>query len=82
MTARYLGEVENVDRALAALWAGLAAGGARTVWAVTADHGENLGEHNLFFHHGGLYRSTVHVPLLLHGVGEVPGVLLVCFSER
>lgn len=77
VAARYLGEVENVDRALSALRDGLQARGAagHTVWSVTADHGENLGEHALYFHHGGLYRSTVHVPLVLHVPNTAPRVL-------
>jgi arylsulfatase A-like enzyme len=37
--------------------------------AVTADHGESLGEHGIFYEHGGLYPQTIHVPLLL----EYPG---------
>lgn len=77
VAARYLGEVENVDRALSALHQGLTDRGlgAHTIWSVTADHGENLGEHDLYFHHGGLYRSTVHVPLLIHIPAEAPRIL-------
>ena len=33
--------------------------------AITADHGENLGEHQLFYDHAGLFPQTVHVPLVL-----------------
>lgn len=67
LVARYLAEVESVDAALGSLLDGLAARGHRddTVVVITADHGENLGEHDLYFHHGGLYETTVHVPLLI-----------------
>jgi len=33
--------------------------------AVTADHGENLGAHALYWNHLGLYPDTLHVPLIL-----------------
>ncbi|MEM8713189.1 MAG: sulfatase-like hydrolase/transferase, partial [Planctomycetota bacterium] len=39
------------------------------VVAFTADHGENFGEHDVWFSHGGLYPSTLHVPLLLRWPG-------------
>jgi len=41
------------------------AGEGDTVWLVTADHGESLGERNSWFNHRGLYPETVHVPLVL-----------------
>jgi arylsulfatase A-like enzyme len=37
----------------------------RTLVIVTSDHGEGLGEHNLFFHGESLYRPEIHVPLLI-----------------
>ncbi len=36
----------------------------RTLVIVTSDHGEGLGEHNLFFHGETLYRTEIRVPLL------------------
>lgn len=36
-----------------------------TLIIVTADHGEQFGEHGLFGHAGSLYRPEVHVPLLI-----------------
>jgi len=36
-----------------------------TIVIVTADHGEHLGEHQLFGHAGSLYDPEVHVPLLI-----------------
>ncbi|HUR29585.1 MAG TPA: sulfatase [Planctomycetota bacterium] len=33
--------------------------------ALVADHGEALGEHANFYHHSGLYREVMHVPLIL-----------------
>jgi arylsulfatase A-like enzyme len=45
-----------------------------TLVIVTADHGEQLGEHNLFGHGKSLYRQEVRVPLILVGpLGIPPG---------
>ena len=38
---------------------------AHTWVIVTADHGEGLGEHGLFDHGESLYRTEIHVPLLI-----------------
>lgn len=38
----------------------------RTMVIITADHGENLGEHGLMAHGYCLYDTVVHVPLLIH----------------
>jgi choline-sulfatase len=72
LSQRYFGEVEAADAGVAHLLEGLAQRNrlGRTAVIVTADHGENLGEHHLFFHHGGLYRETVMVPLIV----SVPGM--------
>jgi len=37
----------------------------RTLVVITADHGEGLGEHDLFDHGESLYRTEVRVPLLI-----------------
>ena len=42
----------------------------RTLVIVTADHGEGLGEHDLFYHGESLYRTEIHVPLLIVAPGE------------
>lgn len=36
-----------------------------TIVALVADHGENLGEHGVYFQHSGLWDATVHVPLMI-----------------
>jgi arylsulfatase A-like enzyme len=45
-----------------------------TILVVTADHGEQLGEHGLMAHSHYLYDETLNVPLLLTGPGieEIP----------
>jgi arylsulfatase A-like enzyme len=40
-----------------------------TLFVFTADHGESLGEHDLWFVHAGLYEPTTHIPLVV----RVPG---------
>jgi arylsulfatase A-like enzyme len=75
LVARYIAEVEAADEGLGVLVAGLAERGHSkdTAVVVTADHGENLGEHGLYFNHGGLYRSAVHVPLIVSHKSLKPG---------
>jgi arylsulfatase A-like enzyme len=44
-----------------------------TLVIVTADHGESLGEHSYYFHHGSFtYDVCLHVPLLVAWPGRVP----------
>ncbi len=43
-----------------------------TLVVVTADHGEELGEHKLVGHGRSLYRDELHVPLLIVKPGRVP----------
>ncbi len=38
-----------------------------------ADHGESLGEHDIYFHHVGLFDQTVHVPLMIRWPGQRQG---------
>ena len=70
--ARYVAEIEATDAGLGELVAGLKERDsfADTLFVITADHGENMGEHGLYFHHGGLYMPTVHVPLII----SIPGL--------
>ncbi|MEC9465951.1 MAG: sulfatase [Myxococcota bacterium] len=65
---RYNQEVEAVDAGMGDLIAGLAKRqlSDTTAMIFTADHGENLGRHELYFHHGSLFAEDVHVPLIIH----------------
>ena len=40
--------------------------------ALTADHGESLTEHGIYFGHHGLYDELIHVPLILYYPAEIP----------
>jgi arylsulfatase A-like enzyme/Flp pilus assembly protein TadD len=78
----YDGEIAAVDAALSEVLGDLERSGrlARTCVAVTADHGESLGEHGEATHAYTLYDSTLRVPLILRGARVpagrvVPGVI-------
>jgi arylsulfatase A-like enzyme len=43
---------------------------SRTAIVLTADHGESLGEHGMYFVHTGLYDPTTHIPLLTWFPGD------------
>ena len=75
LRSQYGGEISYTDAWLARLLdrlddAGLA---QDTVLAVTADHGENLGEHHLLSHVMSMHETLLHVPLVLAGPGVAAG---------
>lgn len=77
----YAGEVAEVDRAIGDLLPTVrrSVGSDRLIVAVTADHGENLSDHEpRFAHHDALFDSLVRVPLFLCG----PGVKDLPLDER
>jgi len=45
-----------------------------TLFVFTADHGESLGEHELWFVHAGLFEPTVHIPLIIRVPGADAGL--------
>ena len=65
----YRAEIAYLDEQLAGLKRALieADEWENTVFVVTADHGENIGDHGLMDHQYCLYDSLVHVPLVIHG---------------
>lgn len=73
--ARYDGAVAFADCYLGKLFKTLEELGVAddTLIVFTGDHGESLGEHNIFFDHHGLYDPTIHVPLILKCPGRLPG---------
>ncbi|MEK7703960.1 MAG: sulfatase-like hydrolase/transferase, partial [Myxococcota bacterium] len=81
--AQYQGAVTYVDDEIGRLLDTLDTRGVldRTAVVLTADHGESLGEHDMYFVHTGLYEPTVHVPLITYFPGsgrqgvEVPEVV-------
>ena len=72
---QYDGAIAYLDAQLGKLFDSLAAGGLmeNTIILVTADHGEEFGEHGVYDHGNTLYRPAVHVPLFIVAPGRVPG---------
>ncbi len=74
----YDGEIRFTDRALGTIVDTLDASGVadRTIVAVTADHGEALGEHDYFFEHGDFGTAPeIQIPMLFVAPGLIaPGV--------
>jgi len=70
---RYAGEVSYVDQEIGRLRAEIERLGIaeRTILVVTADHGESLGEHGLYFDHFGLQEANLRVPLIVWAPGRV-----------
>lgn len=69
----YDGEVAYVDEQLGRLLRGIDT--ARTLVAVTSDHGEALGDHGEGDHGYFIYDATLHVPLIIAGPGAGPRVV-------
>ena len=64
----YDAEVSYVDYLIRQMIKALQKGGQwdSTIFIVTADHGEYLGEHGLLNHQLALYEETLRVPLIIH----------------
>ncbi|OFV87191.1 MAG: hypothetical protein A3J75_02445 [Acidobacteria bacterium RBG_16_68_9] len=74
LTALYDGELRYVDMRLQEVAQTLIRQGRwdRTVVIVTADHGENLGEHHMMSHKFSLYDTLLRVPLIIRSPRLVP----------
>ncbi len=68
LTALYDSEILYVDSRIGQLmdWLKALRVFDRTMFIVTADHGENLGDHRMMAHKYCLYDTLLHVPLLVH----------------
>ncbi|MBZ0268044.1 sulfatase [bacterium] len=74
LVSLYHAEITGVDRHLGAFLRAHE-GDGRTAVLLTSDHGESLGEHNLYFKHGPkVFRPDVRVPMALRAPGVSPGV--------
>lgn len=72
----YEGEIAFVDAEIGRLLSALGERRDRVTVAITADHGESLGEHDELTHGLFLYESTLRVPLVLAGPGIQRGARL------
>jgi len=71
----YRAGVAYADHLFGLLWDELEALGwaDHTAVVVTSDHGESLGEHDVWYDHGGLWDPSLRVPLLVSAPGGVGG---------
>ena len=69
--ALYFGFMTQLDAALGDLFQGIEERGLlkNTIIVFTADHGDNLGEHGLFYK-GNMYEGSVRVPLMVYWPGH------------
>jgi len=65
---RYDGEILFVDTELKRLYGHLQKKGldSNSLWIVTSDHGEGLGNHRTRGHEERIYNEQIHVPLIFH----------------
>jgi len=70
----YDGAISYIDAQIGRLLDGLRERGVldRTLVIVTADHGEEFGEHGVFLHGHSLYLPSLHVPLVIRYPARVP----------
>lgn len=71
----YVRACEHVDRLTEALVKWVLTHYPQTLIILTADHGEQLGEHGLYDHLDGLYEVLTHVPLWVYVPGTKGGVV-------
>jgi arylsulfatase A-like enzyme len=79
LTNAYDGALAFLDQELGRLFAELERRGLlqNTLVIVTADHGEEFGEHGYMSHGNGLYLPALHVPLIMTLPGRLPAGLVV-----
>lgn len=67
----YRAELAYLDQRIADLHSAFADAGLAedTVFIVTSDHGENIGDHGLMDHQYSLYETLLNVPLVISGPG-------------
>lgn len=84
LKAQYFGMVTEADHQLGRLWAALEAAGQwdNTFVVVTADHGEQLGDHGLI-QKAGFFEESYHIPCLIRDPrpGAARGVVSRAFTE-
>lgn len=71
----YLEEMVYVDQQLERFFSKVEKSGRPYIALITADHGEQFGEHNLMDHANSLYEKNVQVPFMVWGSGVTPGQL-------
>jgi len=74
VNAQYDASIAYMDASLASLFQYLNDNDImdETLLIITADHGEELDEHELWYDHHGLYETNCHIPLIIHCPDVVP----------
>jgi len=72
---RYDSELWFTDKHTGKLLKAAAKLPGKTVFIISADHGDSLGEHGKAGQHRDLHRENLHVPLVVHVPGARPGVV-------
>ena len=74
LIALFDGEIAYMDAMIGRVLSALEARGLAddTLTIVVADHGESIVDHDMFFNHGDLYQTNVHIPLILHHPAGLP----------
>jgi len=69
LRALYDGEIQDVDRLVGQIWDQIVVQGiaGQTLLVITADHGDEFGEHGDYGHGQSVYQELVHVPLIFVG---------------
>ncbi len=80
----YDGSITLVDREIGKLVAAMTDLGIleNSLIILTADHGESLTEHDIYFDHHGLYNETIHIPLILRYAGLPQGKVVKGFVQH
>lgn len=75
----YDAEIRYADTELGHFYQQLNASGFNkdSVWLITADHGEGLGQHTVLQHSKVIYQEELHVPLIVH-YPDRPDITGVC----
>ncbi len=74
VNSQYDASIAYMDASLAQLFQYIQDCGLmeKTLLVITADHGEELDEHELWYDHHGLYQTNCHIPLIMHCPAVVP----------
>lgn len=84
LRAQYFGMISEADHQLGRVWAALEAAGQweDTFILVTADHGEQLGDHGLI-QKGGFFEQSYHIPCIIRDPrpAAVRGAVVERFTE-
>ena len=71
---QYAAEISYLDHVLGELFNDMERLGIldNTLVIITSDHGECLGEHDIYFDHQGLYDEVMHIPLIMRYPEALP----------